>query len=106
MSVGPLGMASGLAGTTQSRGNETERSQQDDSVQQRQAKFEKQAESAAGVGETTEDQESGDRDADGRRLCEESAEKESQEGTLEVGTDPTPSKDATGERGTQLDLSG
>lgn len=109
MSVGPLGMASGFAGAAQSRGSDVERSQQDDTVQQRKVNADQKAESASGVGETAEDQEASDRDADGRRLFEpQQPESEGDESPSQEpnASDPAPSKDASGDRGTHLDLSG
>ena len=107
MSVGPLGMASSFAGTTQSRGSDVERSQQETSAQDRSVKSAEQAESAAGIGETTEDQESQERDADGRRLWENAGGKPAGEEPAEEGSgDVRASKDATGDRGVNLDLSG
>lgn len=103
MSVGPMGMTSAVAGTTQSRGNATERNQQDNAVQQRQAQYDQQAESAAGVGETAEDQESGDRDADGRRMWEKPPQTEAEKAPADQ---PAVGKDASGDCGNQLDLTG
>jgi len=110
MSIGPLG---GLAGSAagsplaQSHGTETERTQQDSAAQQRQIRSEKKAESAAGIGETDgEDHEAEDRDADGRRIWEETPGAKKEE-TDESATPPThQSKDPTGERGNLLDLTG
>ncbi len=109
MSVGPLGgVAASLAGTqlAQSKGSEVERAQQDSSSQQRQVQNDLKAETAAGIGETDgEDHETAERDADGRRLWEESPQPEHPD--ADDGREaPRQSKDASGDSGTQLDLSG
>ena len=73
MSMGPLGgIVGSAAGTSlsQTAGAETERSQRDSAAQQRQTDGNERTERAAGVGQTEEDQESSERDADGRRLWE------------------------------------
>ena len=107
MSVGPLGTASSFAGTAQSRGSDVERSQQEDAAHERSVKSGQKAELAAGVGETSEDQESQDRDADGRRLWENPSGKGPAEPATDANQgDPPVSKDASGDRGTNLDLSG
>jgi hypothetical protein len=64
------------------------------------------AESAAGIGETGEDSEVSDRDADGRRLWEEQLGNASADGPEPTEHPEALSKDATGDRGNQLDLSG
>jgi hypothetical protein len=78
-------------------------------AQQRQVDSGQRAQDAAGIGETDgEDHESEDRDADGRRLWEDShaAEKgQGGEADSEPGHAPR-SKDATGNSGNLLDLSG
>jgi hypothetical protein len=83
-----------------------ERALQEASSQQRQEKGEIRAEAAAGIGETDgEDHETNDRDADGRSPWKFSARGE--DSPNESGPPRTPpSKDATGQSGTQLDLSG
>lgn len=112
MSVGPTGGIPGSAAGSplaQTKGSEPERAQQDANAQQRRIESDQKAESAAGIGETDgEDHETGERDADGRRLWEEQPEKENAEAAEE---DPGPppqrqSKDATGQSGNLLDLSG
>ena len=64
------------------------------------------AEQAAGIGETREESEAGDRDADGRRLWEFDQPKE-ESATAEAETvTEAKSKDPTGSAGRNLDLSG
>jgi len=112
MSVGPMGgIAASAAGSplAQTKGAETERARQDAGAQQRRVDSDQKAESAAGIGETNgEDHETEDRDADGRRLWEEPAEKTAEEETEGDAATPPPrlSKDVTGESGNLLDLSG
>ncbi len=107
MSVGPMGAAASAAGApfAQGQGSEATRAQQESAEQARQTNSTKKAEDAAGIGQTEQDEEASDRDADGRRLWEGAPE----EGNAEQD-DPTAtgqrSKDATGEKGGQLDLSG
>ena len=72
MSVGSMGMVSGAAGSplAQSQGSEVDRDQQDTANQARQTRMSDKAEQASGVGQTEQDEQTGDRDADGRRLWE------------------------------------
>ncbi len=112
MSVGPLGGIAGSAAGSplaQKHGVETERAQQETGAQQRRIANDKKAESAAGIGEADgEDHETAERDADGRRLWEEPPESQEAE-AAEDQADESPqrkSKDATGQSGNLLDLSG
>ena len=105
MSVGPLGgIAASAAGSplAQTKGSETERAQQDAGSQQRRIETDQKAEDAAGIGEADgEDHETAERDANGRlawKLPEEKA--------AENDAPPPQSKDATGQSGNLLDLSG
>jgi len=109
MSIGPLGGIVGSAAGSplaQTQGSEPERAQQDAAAAQRRTDSDKKAEAAAGIGEANgEDHETEDRDADGRRLWEPPAEENAE--TPERPTGPSrQSKDATGESGNLLDLSG
>lgn len=112
MSVGPMGgIAASAAGSplAQTKGSESQRAQQDAGSQQRRIESDKKAESAAGIGETNgEDHQTEQRDADGRRLWEHSGEEKAEE-TAEADAGPPQqqrSKDASGESGNLLDLSG
>jgi hypothetical protein len=111
MSVGSLGgIVSSAAGAplSQTAGSETERAQKDSLAQGRQVDANQKAERAAGIGQTEQDQETSERDADGRRLWEAKDEK-AKKGLPEAEAADTPirqSKDATGQSGTQLDLTG
>ena len=109
---------SGLAGSAagsplaQTKGADPERALQDAGAQQRRIETDQKAEAAAGIGETDgEDHEAAERDADGRRLWEGPPEGEEEENAEDSGRqDATPeqrlSKDATGQSGNLLDLSG
>jgi hypothetical protein len=108
MSVGPLGTAGSVAGSqlSQVKGSDTERAQQDQQDQSRRLDSDRHAQDAAGIGETEQDEETSDRDADGRRLWEKQVAHE-RDPTLEETIDEGPrSKDPTGQRGGNLDLSG
>jgi len=108
MSIGPLGGIIGSAAGSplaQTQGSEPERAQQDAAAGQRRTHSDKKAEAAAGIGETDgDDHETEDRDADGRRLWEPTAHENVD--TSEDAAASRPSKDATGESGNLLDLSG
>ena len=112
MSVGPMGgIAGSVAGSplAQTKGSQTERSQQDAVAQQRRADSNEKAEAASGIGETDgDDHETAERDADGRRLWELPPEAEEQSpDALEQDEAREPrAKDASGQSGNLLDLSG
>jgi hypothetical protein len=110
MSMGPLGGITGSAAgapLSQTKGSETERTQKDAQAQGRQMDAEQLAERAAGIGQTEQDQESSERDADGRRPWEAPAKRGKQSAAEETAEDvPRQSKDATGQCGNQLDLTG
>jgi hypothetical protein len=111
MSVGPLGIVGGAAGSpaAQSQGSDVNRAQQDTASQTRQTQMSEKAEHASGVGQTEQDEEATDRDADGRRPWEigptPPADSAAEDGQ---GPDvaPCPGKDPTGLTGSQLDLQG
>ena len=109
MSVGPLGgLAGSVAGTqlAQATGSDVERTQTDAGSQQRRVDADRKAENAAGIGETDgEDHETAERDADGRRIWENTRRNKAAGQSGEAG-DPPRSKDTTGQSGTLLDLSG
>jgi hypothetical protein len=111
MTMAPLGgIVSSAAGAplSQTTGSEAERLQKDNLAQTRQLDANGQAERAAGIGQTEQDQQSSERDADGRRLWEAPA-KPATDADAKVETAETilrQSKDASGQSGTQLDLTG
>jgi hypothetical protein len=97
------------AGTSlaQSKGSEVERANNEVGAQQRQVFGERKAESAAGIGETDgQDHETAERDADGRRLWEAAGERKKGSDAQDSGSSPPLSKDASGQSGNLLDLSG
>ncbi len=109
MSIGPTAGILGSAGgapAAQTSGSETQRARQEAGAQQRQIHSQQQANSAAGIAQTDgQGHEAHERDADGRRPWE-----------IDLGhaagddppvDDSAPlNRDATGQSGTQLDLSG
>lgn len=108
MSVGPLGgLANSAAGTplAQTKGSDVERTKQDASNQQRRIQNDAKAESAAGIGETDgEDHETAERDADGRRIWERMAKGKNPDDAADARD--RAAKDASGQSGNLLDLSG
>ena len=115
MSIGPLGgLIGSVAGSplAQTKGSELERAQRDMAAQDRQVRGESKAEAAAGIGETDgQDHETGERDADGRRLWERPAAPNDAETPPDDASSPAAAapprvKDPSGQSGSQLDLSG
>jgi len=110
MTMLPLsGIVSSAAGAplSQTAGSETERAQKESQSQGRQVDAQQMAERASGIGQTNEDQESSERDADGRRPWEFPARRGNAENEGEpVASAGRQSKDTTGECGNQLDLTG
>ncbi len=112
MSIGPLaGLAANAAGAplAQAKGSDVERAQHDAANQQRVVQSDRKADDAAGIGAADgEDHETAERDADGRRLWEDTRRKKTPDapGTASAPLDPPPTNDPTGQSGTLLDLSG
>jgi hypothetical protein len=111
MSIGPLaGLGASVAGTplAQTRGADVERTQQESGNQQRRVENQQKAENAAGIGETDgDDHETAERDADGRRLWEETPQPDGPQAAGGTASgDSSQSKDATGQSGSLLDLTG
>jgi hypothetical protein len=110
MSIGVLGGIAGSAAgvpSSQAAGGEAERVQKDGLARERQVETSKRAESAGGIGQTERDQASSERDADGRRLWEGRSDAGPEETTAEAAIiPPRQSKDASGQCGNQLDLTG
>jgi hypothetical protein len=103
---GVVGSSAG-APLSQAAGSESERVQKDTLALGRQIDAQQSAEQAAGIGHTDEDQESSERDADGRRPWEFPAKRGQAPSTTEPADAATrQSKDATGQCGKQLDLTG
>lgn len=107
MNVVPMGgIILGAAGAplAQTKGAETERTQRDGMVRERRVTSDKSADMAAGIGTTDADQETSERDADGRMFWEQPGEK--QKTNEEAGIPTKQAKDPTGESGNSLDLTG
>ena len=102
MSIGPSGMIGSVAGSplSQTRGSDSQRAQQESAAKAGQAQAEQ------GVGETAPDQQSSDRDADGHRLWEQTPESSARPSEDQAGEEELSSRDPTGDRGANLDLSG
>ncbi len=106
MNVVPMGgIIAGAAGSplAQTKGAETERTQRDGVVRERRVTSDKSADMAAGIGTTDADQETSERDADGRMFWEQPGEKNINEDT---GSAAKQSNDTTGESGNSLDSTG
>lgn len=109
MSMGSMGIVGSVAGLPlqQSKGTDLDSSQQSAAIQARRISAARQAEAAAGVGETEQDHEVDDRDADGRRLWERSSHPSAEAEPSPTDDEATAhSRDASGDRGSNLDLSG
>jgi len=109
MSITSLGIIGGLAGTQlPQRAADADKVQQSQGEQSRAVDAAQQAESAAGIGTTEEDAETSDRDADGRRLWEQSQppKQKPDPSTAPDTHSDARSKDPTGATGHQLDLLG
>ena len=111
MSIGPLGHIAAAAGSplAQQKGTDAQRVAQDQAAQSRETASSRQAAKAEGIGETEQDHQATDRDADGRRAWERTDESPpSAEQPVDESPPPADglSRDATGDRGTQLDISG
>jgi len=107
MSIGSLGIVGGLAGTPlPQRAVEAEKTQRETIEQARAAQASEQAENAAGIGQTEEDSQTSERDADGRRLWEE--QRRAKTPPEQTGGDvrSAPAKDPSGNCGGILDVVG
>ncbi|MEX2173434.1 MAG: hypothetical protein WD872_03675 [Pirellulaceae bacterium] len=107
MSIGSLGIIGGLATAAQSqRTAEVDRAGREAAERARETQSELKAESASGIGETEEDSQTSERDADGRRLWERPPQAgHPGQPAPEDAASPT-GKDPTGESGGELDLVG
>jgi hypothetical protein len=95
----------------QAQGSEADRAAQESSTQSAQLANDAKAENAAGVGATDgEEHGAAERDADGRRLFEKQSGKRRAAGAIPAPEPPSPpilpSKDPSGQSGSQLDLVG
>lgn len=106
MSIGGLGSISSLAATpTTQRTSDVEKTQTATAEKSRVEAAAEYAEQASGIGETKEESETSDRDADGRRIWEfgekpKQAEQPAEQQTAGQAIDPT------GDAGGTLDLTG
>lgn len=106
MSVGFGGVAASAAGVqlAQTTGSDVDRNAQEVAGEVRKSDYQLKAEAAAGIGETDgENHESEDRDADGRRPWQNTHHPSEEEGDE---SEDHQSKDASGQAGNLLDLSG
>jgi hypothetical protein len=109
MNISQLGIVASAAATpmAQSKGSEADRIRQETVVHERAVESTNEAEAAEGIGTTSEEQATSDRDADGRRPWEIGPREERQKGENSESREPLQrSKDPTGQAGSQLDLSG
>lgn len=106
VTTGAFSSAAG-APLAQTSGTETERSQKDSAVRERRADGQTKSERAAGIGTTEQDQGAEDRDADGRRMWEQTGKKqEAVDADAAAGELQRQAKDPTGQSGSALDLTG
>lgn len=106
-------LSASLAGSIlpQTKGTETDRAVRESADKARELKSVQRAEVASDVGETDDDVETTDRDADGRQLLERRTKQPSAE-VVAVETNETANsnlphvKDPTGEIGNAIDLDG
>jgi hypothetical protein len=105
MSIGSLGLIGSLATTPlPQKAADAERVQRDATDQARAMQGADAAEAAAGIGETEEDSQAAERDADGRRPWEGPPAKQPSDEAAD--SSPQHSKDPTGEAGGAVDLVG
>lgn len=100
--TGSLAAAAGSS-LAQTAGAESERTAKDAATQQRMVDAQTKSEKASGIGQTEEDQQSSERDADGRRVWEDTRR------AKQPGAEPETrrqAKDPTGQAGNSLDLTG
>jgi hypothetical protein len=103
---GVVGSAAGSQ-LSQTTGSDNERAQKESVGQERQLNTTQRAEQSAGIGQTERDQETTERDADGRRLWEAPLEPGKDDADQPDGHPAAKqSKDTTGQCGGQLDLTG
>lgn len=110
MSIGPTGMIGSVAGSplAQGQGSEVNKAQQDTADQKRQVDLADKAGKAEGIGQTEQEEQASDRDADGRRPWEiggQAAEQEPDDAGLPA-SEKHGARDPSGERGQHLDLNG
>ena len=110
-SLGPIAASPAGAPLAQTKGSDVERAEHESTGQARRVRADLQADNAAGIGEADgEDHETGERDADGRRLWEGPPQGQEPEAD-QVEPDRSPderrsSRDPTGQSGNLVDLTG
>lgn len=110
MSIGSLGIVGSLAGTALvQQSADVDKTQRDAADAARQTEATARAESAEGIGQTEEESQAGERDADGRRLWERKGKTPVVDEDAEIAAS-TPAevlaKDPAGISGGTLDLTG
>ena len=108
MSIGSLGIVGSLAGTALvQKSAEVDKTQRDAADAARKTEAAALAESAEGIGQTEEESQAGERDADGRRLWERQTKKPTEEEEAAASTAAAAlAKDPAGISGGTLDLTG
>lgn len=107
MSIGSLGAISSLAAAPATqRTSDVEKTQAAAAEKARAGDAAQIAERAAGIGETQEESQAGERDADGRRLWEVNQQPKTAEQAAADSAALSQAKDPTGAAGGQLDLTG
>ena len=109
MSIGSLGIVGSLAGTALTqKAAELDKTQRDAADAARQSDATARAESAEGIGQTEQESQPGERDADGRRLWERQTKNKSPESEDPPASTPAIAlpKDPEGISGGILDLTG
>lgn len=108
MSIGSLGIVGSLVGTALTQKSaEVDKTQRDAADAARKTEAAARAESAEGIGQTEEESQAGERDADGRRLWERQAKKPVEEEEAAASTAATAlAKDPAGISGRTVDLTG
>ena len=109
MSIGSLGIVGSLSGTPLAqKGPESDKVQKEATDRSRQTDADVRAELAAGIGQTEEESQASERDADGRRPWEVPGRKKGEEPAPEDAADGglPAAKDPSGERGGLIDVTG
>jgi hypothetical protein len=106
ITTGAIGSAAG-APLSQTAGAETERTQKDAASRERLVDGQDKSERASGIGTTEQDEQTSERDADGRRLWERAEKKKAPSAAGDDAGEPERrAKDPSGMSGNALDLTG
>jgi len=109
MSIGSLGIVGSLAGTALTqKAAEVDKTHRDAADAARQTDAAQRAESAEGIGQTEEESQAGERDADGRRMWERPTKKSPEAEAVEAASTAATAvaKDPEGTSGGIVDLMG